>query len=99
MAQLDLKALSDVAQGISKKQDVCLTVLFTHLLQEIGTTFDMKGSVKYFIEKRKHLSPLGYLETHLKVPSDLAAIKELQVSLSKMKPALPCWICSQEQTG
>jgi hypothetical protein len=39
MAQLDLKALSDVAQGISKKQDVSLTVLFTHLLQEIGITF------------------------------------------------------------
>jgi hypothetical protein len=43
----------------------------------------MKSSVKYFIEKRKHFSPLGYLETHLKVPSDLAAIMELQASLSK----------------
>jgi len=59
----------------------------------------MKGSVNYFIEKRKHLSPLGYLETHLKVPSDLTAVMELQVSLSKKKPALPLWICSQEQTG
>jgi hypothetical protein len=38
MAQLDLKALSDVAQGISKKQDISLTVLFTHLLQETGIT-------------------------------------------------------------
>jgi hypothetical protein len=55
--------------------------------------------VKYFIEKRKHLSPLGYLETHFEVPSDLAVIKELQVSLLKRKPALPLWICSQEQTG
>jgi hypothetical protein len=59
----------------------------------------MKGSVKYFIEKRKHLSPLGYLETHLKDPSALAAIKELRVSLSKKKPALPLCICSQEETG
>jgi hypothetical protein len=39
MAQLDLKALSDVAECISKKQHVYLTVLFTHLLQEIGITF------------------------------------------------------------
>jgi hypothetical protein len=39
MAQLELKALSDVAQGISKKQDVPLTVTVTHLLQEIVITF------------------------------------------------------------
>jgi len=39
MAQLDLNALSDVAQGISKQQDVSVTVLFTHLLQEIWITF------------------------------------------------------------
>jgi hypothetical protein len=39
LAQRDLKALSDVAEGISKKQDISLGVLFTHLLQEIGITF------------------------------------------------------------
>jgi predicted amino acid racemase len=39
MAQRDLKALSDVAEGISKKQDIPLSVLFTHLLQGIGITF------------------------------------------------------------
>jgi len=39
MAQLELKALSDVTQGISKKQDVSLTVILTHLFQEIVITF------------------------------------------------------------
>jgi hypothetical protein len=39
MAQLDLKKPSDVAQGISKKQEVSLTVFLTHLLQVIGITF------------------------------------------------------------